>query len=203
MKKLKMKGLIDRFWIFVLPKNFSGGQIKGIGLNLLSGTLITNQLAPSDIQDSKKMNFKNYSMPGLNYTPFNYINGDDTRITFSIPFINKEKKMGNRGEMSQLEKLRNAQMDISLTTESMWNRQPICIYSGFGTHRPPLPVVVEECKFTHKQNMFNRGWVEMTDVTFTIRYLESSTLYFAWQKAMDLLSIRAMRKNMGRKPPQY
>lgn len=194
MKKLKMKGLIDRFWIFVLPKNISGGQIKGVGLNIFSGTLITNGLAPSDIQDSKKMNFKNYQMPGLNYTPFNYINGDNTSISFSIPFINKEKKMGNRGEMAQLEKLRNAQMDISLTTESMWNRQPICIYSGFGTHRPPLPVVVEECKFTHKQAMFNRGWVEMTDVTFTIRYLEDATLYKAWQKAMDLLSVRAMRK---------
>jgi hypothetical protein len=203
MKKLKMKGLIDRFWIFVLPKNFSGGQIKGVGLNLLSGTLITNQLAPSDIEDVKKMNFKNYAIPGLNYTPFNYVNGDDTRITFSVPFINREKKMGNRGELAQLENLRNNQLDIAFTSESIWNKQPICIYSGFGTHRPPLPVVVEDCKFVHKQSMFNQGWIEMTDVTFTMRYLESSLLYRIWRKSMKLLDIRTMKKNMSKKPSQF
>jgi hypothetical protein len=196
MKKLKMKGLIDRWWLFVLPKNFFGGQLS---INFTSGTLITSNLIPSDIDDSKKMTFKNYIIPGLNYQPFNYVGGDSTRITFTIPFVNKEKKMGNRGELTQLEKLRNSQIDISLTDESQWNSNPVCIYSGFGTHRPPLFVIVEECKFVHKQSMFNAGWIEYTDATFTLRYLENTTLYKIWRKSLDVLALRTMTKNITNK----
>ncbi|TGK36279.1 hypothetical protein [Leptospira andrefontaineae] len=163
----------NNWWILVLP--------KGLGLDLISGALITNRLLPGDISDEKKSVYNDYNIPGLNYSPFSHVRNDNTKITLTVPIMNIDNETGNMFDLYDVERVRSQPFDLSFSSEAQWKTNPTCIYSGWGTHRPPLPVVVEDCKFNHRRDFTNRNGIsQFTEVTFVMRYLEDSSLYKAY-----------------------
>ncbi|EKR34345.1 hypothetical protein LEP1GSC096_0031 [Leptospira interrogans serovar Hebdomadis str. R499] len=175
-----MKKKTNNWWILVLP-NIS--SVLSSPQNLLQAMLITNKLLPSDISDEKKSIFQDYPQPGLDYAPVDHVRNENTRITFTVPIVNLNKSTGNMLDLYAVERARSHQIDISLVTDSpQWKQNPTCIYSGWGTHRPPLPVIIEDIKLNHKRDLTNRnGFSQFTECTFTMRYLEDQGMYKMWK----------------------
>lgn len=171
---INMKRKSNNWWLMVLPSS---------GNYLLNGILITNRFLPEgDISYEKKAVYQSFDIPGLDYQLFDWVRNEDARITLKIPFINKkEKQLGATMDANLFERPGIQQIDItSSTSEALWKSNPVCLYSGWGTHKPPgLPVMVENgVKLTFLRDHVNKagnptfGYAEMT-----LRYIESHKLY--------------------------
>lgn len=159
-----------QWWLLVLPE---------APVSFSQGVIITNRLLPDNINDSRKINYSDFAIPGVDYTPFQWTRNDNSKISFRVPVINKESFIGNSIDLQNVERTTSAQLDLSFTTEGQWRRNPLCIYSGFGTHRPPLPVVVEAATFEHQTQHTNpeTGYSQFSYVSFTLRYVEDHALF--------------------------
>lgn len=173
------------WWLAVLPESFSGTSWANL-------KIITNKYRIGDITDTKQPTWSDVPVAGLNYTPFDFVRNGNTSISFSVPIIDKSTMFGNADQMAALESLRNIEYDISSITPKLFAKNPLCIYSGYGTHRPPLPVIVKECKFNHKSEGFSHpktGIIQFTTVDFTLEYVENSSWYRGYQKLSQLAGI--------------
>lgn len=180
-KKLKRN---YNWWILVLP---SQNSLQAAG----SIFLITNRFLPTgDITDSKASVYQDFPIPGLDYTPFKHVRNEGAKISFTVPIIKNDKDFGNSHDLAMIEMTRHVTQDLASLSEKYWSQNPMCIYSGWGTHRPPLPVVVESAEYAHKQYFTNkRGFVKYTEVAFTMRYLENSSLYKMWKKYQQTVAL--------------
>jgi len=180
------------WWILVLPRGFTG-------TSLLSGTFITNRLIPAEtIEDDKKPIFQEFQIPGLDYSPVQHVRNENTVITFSVPIVNKKSTVGNLVELNAIEQVRMVQRDLSITSEAQWNSNPLVVYSGWGTHRPPLPAVVVSAPFSHETyHTLDGGYSSFTRVTFTLRYVENHPMYLAWKKLMQIGGPSAIAQAVG------
>lgn len=191
--------LLNNWWILVLPKNNPA--------DLLNATLVTNRLIPGDIDDDKKPNFGEFPIAGLDYVPVYGLRNDSTRLSMTIPFVNKDL-VGNTFDLYAVEKTRRAPLtalSIDFTRETQWQDNPVCIYSGWGTHRPPLPIIVEQAKMKHLTHHTKFGGTPglpgaptFTEVNFVFRYLENNILWRAWKKLGDVGALVSSVQNAAR-----
>lgn len=150
------------------------------------GLIITNRLLPSDINDDKKSHWSEFAIPGLDYSPTDHVRNDDTKISFTVPFIDRSTAAGNSLQLNQVEVLRHSEIDLGLTTENQWAKNPTVWYSGWGTHRPPLPCIVRRAKFKHSRDFTDRRSTKSTwtEVDFELEYIESHPQFQAYLKVI-------------------
>lgn len=180
------------WWLLVVPRGLSP-------LSLATGVLITNRLLPSDIDDVKQGVWNNYPVPGKDFSDPYHVRNDNLKVSFTVPIVNINDGFGNSNELNAIEKTRSVQLDLSETNESAWRQNPICIYSGWGTNKPPLPVRITNAPFRHKRDFTNvkSGFSQYTEVSFEMTYIESSVLFQAWMKLRDLGAFDAMAGNLS------
>lgn len=180
------------WWILVVPRG-----VKPLGL--LTGIFITNRLLPSDINDTKQGIWNQYPVPGKDFADPYHVRNDNSKVSFTVPIVNINESFGNSNDLNAIEQARGVQLDLVETNESVWRQNPTCIYSGWGTHRPPLPVKVTDCKFVHKRDFTNprSGASQFTEVSFELTYIESNILFQSWMELRKLGAFDAMAKNLA------
>lgn len=145
------------------------------------GLFITNDLLPSDIDDDKKSTFQDFQVPGLDYAPSGHVRNEGTDISMSIPFFDQSTAAGNALQLQQVEVLRHIAIDISSINESQFASNPVVWYSGWGTHRPPLPFQVRRAKIKHNRDFTNNtGQATWSEVDFELKAIEDHKAWIAY-----------------------
>lgn len=187
--KINVKGKYPNWWLCILPPN---GSIA----NIAQTSFVTSPFLPEvDVNMTKKSVFQDYPVPGLDYTPFQYVRSEDTRISLKLPIIDKNyKNFGNSLKLYQIERMGTVTQDINplnIFKDSQFRTPPICLYSGYGTTLAPgLPCVVENgLELISLRDHINQyGLPTFSYVTINLRFIEGHKLWKAWRYSKLILS---------------
>jgi hypothetical protein len=144
---------------------------------------------PSDIKDTKEIVLVENPIPGRNYQPITYGGGGNRKISFTLPLVRKNDKVGNVFLLKQFEMLRNqAQGFLNIFSGQFVPTPKVLFYWGIGS--VPLPYWVRKCDATHKQGWVNRfGIPQYSEIDIELWLDESSVLYRAEEIYRRIASI--------------
>ena len=140
-----------------MPTNFNipdyAGRLPWFMFDIYNLQLITSNVIPSDIQDSKSVLLTEVVIPGQNSQPIMPNGNANRKISFTIPLIKRNNTVGNVLMLKQFDVLRNQATGLVGIRSDQFTPNPKVLYS-YGTGSVPLIYWVSKCNMTHK-----RGWV--------------------------------------------
>ncbi len=159
-----------------------------------NGMLITSPTIPLSISSSKEIIYAESAVPGINYTPLYPNRQGNSKLSFTLPIINRLGLMGNANIMAQFEMLRNSDTPSLMelfkkNVDVSFRSLPQVIYQ-WGTHLPPLRYWVRQCDFEITTTLTTKaGFSKYTMVNFVLDLDETDSLYQMYRLSRQVQAI--------------
>ena len=159
-----------------------------------NGMLITSPTIPLSISSTKEIIYAESAVPGINYTPLYPNRQGNSKLSFTLPIINRRGALGNANLMAQFEMLRNSYTPTLMelfkkNVDVSFRSLPQVIYQ-WGTHLPPLRYWVKQCNFEITTTMTtNAGFSKYTMVNMELELDETDKLYQMYKNVRQIQAI--------------